>query len=166
MEKDKVGITALEYMKQHPNVMIESQSIEHDTYQQKITAMVDSNSCPDLFWWNGSRATITLQNTKSLIDLTPYFDNEFKAKFADGSFNMCMTDDGRIAGFPADMELQGWIYNKALFDKYNLKIPKTFDELKECVKVFKKNNIVTIAYGSKDSWPTWGFEQWTQLWGN
>jgi raffinose/stachyose/melibiose transport system substrate-binding protein len=48
-------------------------------------------------------------------------------------------------------------YNKALFDKYDVKVPETYDELLAAVKVFKKNNVVTIAKGAKDTFSTWAF---------
>ena len=75
------------------------------------------------------------------------------------------TADGKIVAFPANMEVQGWVFNKALFDKYSLAIPTTYDELKAVVPVFKKNNVDTIAYGSKEGWAVWGFQHWLELWG-
>jgi ABC-type glycerol-3-phosphate transport system substrate-binding protein len=58
------------------------------------------------------------------------------------------------------------MWNKALFDKYGLKIPTTYDELKAVVPVFKKNGIATIVFGDLDPWPTWGMYNWLQLWGS
>src|SRR5260370_38611762 len=63
------------------------------------------------------------------------------------------------------MEVQGWVFNKALYDKSSLKIQATYDDLKADVAVFKKNNVDTIAYGSKEGWAVWGFEHWLELWG-
>ena len=44
-------------------------------------------------------------------------------------------------------------YNKALFDKYGVTYPKTYEELKEVVKVFAKNKVIPIALGNKAKWP-------------
>jgi raffinose/stachyose/melibiose transport system substrate-binding protein len=100
-----------------------------------------------------------------VLDLTPYMDDAFKTTFIDGAYVNLTTADGKIVGFPANMEVQGWVFNKALFDQYNLKIPATYDDLKADVPVFKQNNVITIAYGSKEGWAVWGFEHWLELWG-
>lgn len=162
---DQVGATVDTYMKEHPNVKIEYQLMDHSTLQEKLRLMIESDTLPDMFWWNGALLVQTLETTKSLLDLTPYFNSTFKSRFLPGAFTMLSTKDGRIAGFPAEMQVQAWMFNKALFDKYGLKIPTTFAELKAVVPVFKEHGINTIAFGTKDNWPTWGFEQWFQLWG-
>jgi raffinose/stachyose/melibiose transport system substrate-binding protein len=165
-EVDQVGATIDTYTKAHPNVKFEYQIIDHTTMQQKYQVMIASNTLPDLFWWNAIWLSQTLQNNPTtLVDLTPYFDPAFKAKFLSGTWNLLATKDGRIAGFPAEMQVQAWMLNKSLFDKYGLKIPTTYEELKACVPVFKKNGIATIDIGTLDPWPTWGFYNWMQLWG-
>jgi raffinose/stachyose/melibiose transport system substrate-binding protein len=165
-ETDQVGATIDTYMKAHPNVKFDYQIVDHTTMQQKYQVMISSNTLPDFFWWNAIWLSQTLQNNPTtLVDLTPYFDPAFKSKFLSGTWNLLATKDGRIAGFPAEMQVQAWMLNKSLFDKYGLKIPTTYEELKACVPVFKKNGIATIDIGTLDPWPTWGFYQWMQLWG-
>jgi raffinose/stachyose/melibiose transport system substrate-binding protein len=165
-ENDQVGCTIETYLKTHPNVEIEYQIIEHETMQQKYQVMQSSNSMPDMYWWNAIYLAKELEDFPGTsIDLTPYYDKAFKDKFIDGTFNLLATGSGKIGGFPAEAQVQAWMFNKKLFDQFKLKIPTTYDELKACVPVFKKNGIATIAYGTKDPWPSWGFYHWFQLWG-
>lgn len=164
-DKDMMGIVIKEFMKTHPNVKIETQVYDHDTYQQKLPIMAQSNTLPDLFWWNATLITGAFDQNHSIADLTQYYDDDFKAMLTPAALVNLTTKDGKIVGFPAEMQVQGWLHNKALFDKYGVKIPTTFDELKDAVKTFKQNNVVTIAEGTKDAWPTWGFEDWLTKWG-
>jgi len=165
-EVDQVGCTIDTYMKAHPNVTITYLIMEHTTLQEKLQVMISSDTLPDMFWWNAIWLSQTLANNpKTIVDLTPYFDAAFKSKFISGTWNLLATKDGKIAGFPAEAQVQAWMFNKALFDKYGLKIPTTYDELKAVVPVFKKNGIATIEIGTLDPWPTWGFYHWMQLWG-
>jgi len=165
-ENDQVGCTIETYLKKNPNVEIEYQIIEHTVMQEKYQVMQSSNTMPDMYWWNSIYLSQALQNFPGTsLDLTPYFDKAFKDKFIDGTWNLLATGDGRIGGFPAEAQVQAWLFNKKLFDQYKLKIPTTYEELKACVPVFKKNGIATIAYGTKDPWPSWGFYHWMQLWG-
>ncbi|OCT15423.1 hypothetical protein A8709_15190 [Paenibacillus pectinilyticus] len=164
-DKDMMGIVIKEFMKQHPNVKIETQVFDHDAYQDKLAIMAKSNTLPDLFWWNATLITDAYNQSKSVADLTPYYDDAFKASLTPAALVNLTTADKKIVGFPAEMQVQAWLHNKALFDKFGVKIPTTFDELKAAVQVFKKNDVVTIAEGTKDDWPTWGFEDWLTKWG-
>lgn len=165
-ESDMVGACIDEYVKLNPNVTIDYQIVDHDALQQKLVTMAQTGTLPDMFWWNGQQIVDAYkQAPSSILDLTPYYDDAFKGTLVDRSLAAMTTKDGKVVGFPANMEVQGWVFNKALFDKYGLTIPKTIDELKKVVPVFKQNGIDTIAYGSKEGWAVWGFEHWLELWG-
>lgn len=45
------------------------------------------------------------------------------------------------------------IYNKALFEEYGVKPPTNYDEFKEAVKVFRKNDIIPYALFGAQPWP-------------
>ncbi|MGA2974398.1 MAG: ABC transporter substrate-binding protein [Spirochaetia bacterium] len=164
-ETDQVGVAIDAYVKAHPNIEFDYQVIDHADMPVKMPILVQSNSLPDLFWDNGAHFVDYLMNSQSLLDLTPYYDAAFKATFVKGALTEITTPDGRIAAYPSESQVQGWVWNKALFDKYGLKIPTTYEELKADVPVFKRNGVVTLAYGSKEGWAVWGFEHWLVLWG-
>lgn len=166
-EKDMVGIVIKEYTAKNPHIKVDTQVFDHDSYQKKLPIMSASNTLPDLFWWNSNLIVEAYDKTKSVADLTPLIDAEFKASVLDSGWVNQTTKDGKIVAFPAEINMQAWMVNKAVFDKFNLAIPKTFDELKECVKVFKANNVVTIAQGTgESSTPTWGTEEFLTAWGS
>jgi raffinose/stachyose/melibiose transport system substrate-binding protein len=164
-ETDQVGACIDKYMQENPNVTISYQIVDHDALQTKLQTQAETKTLPDMFWWNGQAIVDSYNKTSAELDLTPYLDDAFKSTLVDGSLTNMTTSDGKIVGFPANMEVQGWVFNKALFDKYGLTIPTTYDELKQDVPVFKSNGIDTIAYGSKEGWAVWGFEHWLELYG-
>lgn len=45
------------------------------------------------------------------------------------------------------------LYNQDIFDQFNLKVPETYDELKDVSKVLNDNGIIPIAVGGKTKWP-------------
>lgn len=53
------------------------------------------------------------------------------------------TVDGKLVGIPQEVVVYGLFVNKDLFDKYDLKLPNTPEEFKECCRVFKENGIQT-----------------------
>ncbi len=164
-ETDQVGSCIDDYTAENPSVTIDYQIVDHDALQQKLVTMTQTNTLPDMFWWNGQQIIDAANQTGSILDLTPYYDDAFKGSFVDGGLTNVTTADGKIVAFPANSEVQGWVFNKVVFDKYGLTIPTTYDELKAVVPVFKQNGIATIAYGSKEGWAVWGFQHWLVLHG-
>ncbi|MEN8078300.1 extracellular solute-binding protein [Clostridioides difficile] len=61
-------------------------------------------------------------------------------------------------GVPYALNASGVIYNKDIFEKLNLSIPKTWDELISVAKTVKDNGITPFYFTLKDSWtslPPW-----------
>lgn len=161
-----IGAAFAEYKKMHPELTMEVQVTEHDSYTQKMAIAANANTLPDLFWWNGFNLVSYIeQYPESMVDCTPFYDDEFKSGLLNGSLDLITTNSGIIAGFPSEMTVYAWIHNKPLFDEYGLEIPTTYKELKECISVFRKNGIDTFAFGTKDDWPTWGYLTWFCNWG-
>ncbi|MCY7418198.1 MAG: ABC transporter substrate-binding protein, partial [Chloroflexi bacterium] len=164
-ESDMVGSCIDDYMALHPNVTIDYQVVDHDALQQKLVTQVETNTLPDMFWWNGTLIIDAFNKSESVLDLTPYLDDAFKDNLIDGALTNLTNADGKVVGFPAEVGVQGWVFNQAVFDEYDLTIPTTYDELKAVVPIFRENGVDTIAYGSKEGWAVWGFQHWLVLWG-
>lgn len=150
-----------EYSKTHPNVKLDVQVVDAGETSTKILAQASTKTLPDVSWWNSVNVVGSF-DTGAFLDLTPYID---PGKFADGTFMESVTADGKYTVFPAEMQIQGFLVNTAMFKEYNLEIPKTFDDLLNCAKVFKENGKVLFGNGSADAWDTWGWYHWFELYG-
>lgn len=53
------------------------------------------------------------------------------------------TVDGKLVAIPQEVVAYGLFVNKDMFDKYDLELPETPEDLLECCKVFKENGIET-----------------------
>lgn len=53
------------------------------------------------------------------------------------------TVDGKLVAIPQEIVAYGLFVNQDLFDKYDLKLPETPEELLECCRVFKENGFET-----------------------
>lgn len=51
--------------------------------------------------------------------------------------------NGKLVAIPQEVVTYGLFVNKDMFDKYNLKLPKTPEEFLECCRVFQENGIET-----------------------
>jgi raffinose/stachyose/melibiose transport system substrate-binding protein len=153
---------AEEFVKRNPDVTIEIQR----TYQgldDMLSLMENANSLPDVFQ-NGALASREFSKMGVLSDITADVDREWL-----NNFNTNILDNyyanGRLYGVPSNSEAQGVWFNKALFDKYNLAIPVTFDEYKRAISVFKQNGVLTIAHGGRDNWCRWVYDRFFHCYG-
>ncbi|GGE33030.1 ABC transporter substrate-binding protein [Pullulanibacillus camelliae] len=84
-------------------------------------------------------------------DLTnePFIDKYFSKK---DQMNL-MGYKGKLYGVTMAAYGRGGVfYNEALFKKYNLSIPKTYDQLVHVCEVFASHNITPLMVGAKDGW--------------
>jgi raffinose/stachyose/melibiose transport system substrate-binding protein len=146
-----------EYVKTNPNVSIEVQTSGIEEFQKKKDMMAVTNAMPDIVTdtWSGIRPYVRAGLISDVTDRVKG-DPEWLGYFNPHALDT-VTENGRIWGTTHNSEVQGWFYNKALFDKYNLKIPETWEEFKNAVVVFRQNGVVPISHGAVDKWSIWGY---------
>jgi len=153
-----------EYQKTHPNVKLEVQASDAQQYNAKVIAEAQTKTMPDVMWWQ-AKQYVGAESTGAFLETTDLINTQFKDRFVDGTFSMAKSSDGKIFCLPCEMQIQGFLVNTALFQKYNVAIPQTFDDLLAAAKTFKDNGVTLFGNGTKDQWPTWGWYHWFELWG-
>ncbi len=79
----------------------------------------------------------------------------FLDKLYDANKDLAYAEDGNIYAFPfSGQEYVLWYYNKALFAENNLEIPETYDDLLNCIEVFKSKGITPLALFGQEGWNT------------
>ncbi|WP_416393860.1 MULTISPECIES: ABC transporter substrate-binding protein [unclassified Curtobacterium] len=84
----------------------------------------------------------------SLLDLSSYGFGDLEDKFAASTWSS-VDMDGKIYGLPQDSGPMALFYNKAVFDKYGISVPKTWDEYVAAAK--KLHTADPDAYIAADS---------------
>jgi raffinose/stachyose/melibiose transport system substrate-binding protein len=145
------------FQAENPDIKINLIGKEQQEHVKNIKMMSQSDKLPDVFWMLPASAK-ELEEADMLMDLTEFIDKnpEIKDSLKE---NMLSTynNNGKQYGLPYQPLVTGFFYNKALFDKYGVGIPETFEDLVEATKVFEKNDITTIAKGAKDQYSVWAF---------
>ena len=59
---------------------------------------------------------------------------------------------GKDYGVPYSALFQGVLFNRAIFDKYGLKVPTTYDELMAVAKTLKSKGVTPFATHFADNW--------------
>jgi raffinose/stachyose/melibiose transport system substrate-binding protein len=141
----------------NPNIKLEVDAVENETYKTKIKTAVAANEAPDIFFTWGAGSSKPYVQSKSVLPLDEYLKDGTKDKISQGTLDN-FTYDGKIYGLPMYMWSAVLYCNKELFDKHNVKIPDTFDELLAAVETFKSNNVIPITAGEKERWPGMFFQ--------
>ena len=112
-----------------------------------------SGGTPDIFHtWGGGRLEAFVKEGQ-VADLTAAVEAENLTQRILAAALQFGTFDGKIYAVPMDVAVVVMWYNREMFGKHGIAIPKTFAELKQaCVKL-RRAGVVPIALGNKAKWP-------------
>jgi len=145
-----------EFIKEHPNVKIETESYPDQPYQQKIKLYAASGQLPDVFkYWSFSTLLKPLVDAKLVAELNvaDFKDLNYLAGALESN-----TYDGKLWGIPVSGDLWVVYYNKRLFKQVGVTVPETSDEVLAMIPKFKAQGLIPMSTDGKDSWPlciTW-----------
>lgn len=146
------------FMEANPHITIEKVIIGGaggENYRTKLTSEAAVGNLPDIFMtWLGSRLEpmVKLGSVLPLDEMVS--EDEAMSAMIDRSVLSKAIFDDKIYAIPKASDAEGLFYNKALFEEYNLDLPKSLDDLIQVSKVFNDNGIASIALGNSVSWVT------------
>ena len=138
------------FNKVYPNIKITTVPMSlPDTHDKLFAAIAAGSGAPD-FATILSDSMQKFINQGGLADMTEYM-NKHKGEFPRYKVQMNSDENGHVFGVPfnsAPVEL--W-YRKDILDKYNLKLPETWDEYLKLARTLKNNGIyvTSISHAAK-----------------
>ena len=140
-----------EYQVDHPNVVIKQEVLDNEQYKNKLKVLSASNELPDVgvTWAAGFLQPYVEGNLFAPVD--DLLNGELKDKFVSGTTEAYAINDKTYA-LPLEFNIAPIYYNKAIFEKYNLEVPQTYEQFKQVVKTLSEGGIAPIALGNKDRW--------------
>ncbi|MHB8063228.1 MAG: ABC transporter substrate-binding protein [Ruminiclostridium sp.] len=142
---------AIANFKKSNNVDVEFQYFENDPYKTKLKTVMGSGEAPDMFHsWGGSwlKQFVDEDQVLPITEQTA----DFKSQLSEAAWDLD-TFDGQVYAVPYVLTGTVVYYNKALFEKYGLTFPKTWEELVKVSTTFKDKGIIPFALGNKAAWP-------------
>lgn len=138
LAKEKLGIT----------VEIETRAGGADG-DNIVKTRLASGDMADLCGYNSGSLLAALNPAEYFIDIS---GEEWASKL-DDTYKASVTVENGVYGVPAASTQAGAIlYNKELYEKYNLEIPKTWDEFKKNCDVLKEAGETALIGTFADSW--------------
>lgn len=158
-EKSLQGLVD-KFKKVNPNITVTLQNqSSYPDLQQKITATTASPKDLPTMTQAYPDWLLNAIDENLVLDLKPYIEHE-TLKFDNyddivKGFREASTLDGKIYGIPFNKSTEVLWYNKTLFDKLNLTVPKTYEEFAKVAKEIKdKENIVAGGFDSLSNYYT------------
>lgn len=139
------------YQDEHPNVTIKQEVLDNEQYKNKLKVLSASNKLPDVgVTWAAGFLQPYVEG-KLFTPVDDLLSGELNGKFVSGTTE-AYAIDGKTYALPLEFNIAPVYYNKALFEKYKLEIPQTYEQLKAVAKTLSENGIAPIALGNKDRW--------------
>ncbi|MFD3566976.1 extracellular solute-binding protein [Streptomyces sp. NPDC058667] len=143
----------------HPNIAIETTSLENEAFKSKLTAVTSSGKLPDVFQtWGGGvlRQQVDAGLVEDLTDALDWSSDLTPVSLQAYQFG------GRTYAVPYDVGMVGFWYNKKLFAQAGITAPPTtWSQLLEDVRKLKAAGVIPIALAGKEKWP--GHYYWAYL---
>ncbi|HJV16292.1 MAG TPA: extracellular solute-binding protein [Bacillales bacterium] len=140
-----------QYESAHKDVKIDVEVLENEQYKNKIKVLSSSNQLPDVgFTWAAGYMTPFVKGNL-FAPLDDVLNDGLKDSFVSGTTE-AYAIDGKTYGLPLELNIAPIYYNKSIFEKYNLEVPKTYSEFQNVVKTLADKGVAPIALGNKDRW--------------
>jgi ABC-type glycerol-3-phosphate transport system substrate-binding protein len=128
------------FNKVYPNIKITTTPMAFDETHDKIFAAIAAGSGAPSFATIVSDYVQKFIDQGGLVDMTAYV-NQHKGQFPKYKLEMNSDKNGRVFGVPFNSAPVGMWYRKDIFDKFNLKLPTTWDEYLQVGRELKKNGV-------------------------
>lgn len=141
------------FHKEHPNVVIKIENVGDPDYSTKLKVMMGTDDAPDIFFSFSGESLNKYVRAGHVLDLESYYeeDSEWNESFVPASKNPFENEEG-IYAVPFRITTKQMVYNKDLFDEYQVSVPTTWDEFLNVCEVFKEAGIIPQAFGDLEAW--------------
>ncbi len=130
---DTIQNAADSFMKEHPNVKINIETFSWSDFYTKWTTGLASGNVPDMSTALPNHV-VEMIDADAVIPLDDLIDEVGRDRFYEAPLTEMTAEDGHTYGVPLYSHAQVMWYRKDLMEKYNLEVPKTWDELYDAAK--------------------------------
>ncbi|WP_373423950.1 ABC transporter substrate-binding protein [Paenibacillus sp. tmac-D7] len=138
-----------DFNKANPNISVEMNIFPSESYLANAQAKLLDGSSGDVFASFPGAQFETISKSNLYEDLSK---ESFVSNYNDNLIQ-AGKKDGKQFAFPYQLVYNQPIYNKAIFEKLKLQIPKSWDEFLQVCETLKSNGYVPIAFPGQDIGP-------------
>jgi raffinose/stachyose/melibiose transport system substrate-binding protein len=138
------------FQQANPGVTVKTETRPQGTEGDNLVkTKLSTGEMEDVFWYNSGSLLQALNPTETLVDLT----NDEAIKNVDPTFLPVVSQDDKAYGVPVGTAFGGGIlYNKDVYAKLNLQVPKTWSDFEANNEKIKAAGITPVIETFKDTW--------------
>lgn len=137
-DRHKKTVEALKLFEQkYPNITVKAEYGGWQGWQEKITTQMAGGMAADLMQINWNWINIFSKDGNGLYDLNSLSSDIDLSQYEQILLDQCIVD-GKLNAIPYGVAGRVFLYNKTTYDKAGLKVPSSFEEIKEAGKVMKE----------------------------
>ncbi|MBB6478764.1 ABC transporter substrate-binding protein [Spirochaeta isovalerica] len=136
----------------NPGTTVVHSIVAHEDFKQAIRAYLSASTPPDvLTWFAGNRARFFID--KGLImDISDVWEEQGWNDSYPKGFRAMSSVDGKQYFLPTSWYWWGVYYRPSVFEKYNIEVPETWDDLMVVCETLKSNGVTPFTIGTKYRW--------------
>ena len=140
------------FMADNPNVTVETNHIQNDTYKQKLVVAMSSGQCPNMYiHWGGGPMNEYIDSGFA-VPVTDLFEQYNQVPFLQAAIAQCTYKDELFAIPYSSIAGAGFFYNKTIFEKLGLQVPNTISELEAAAATLKSNGYTPFSLANQSKW--------------
>lgn len=139
----------------NPNFDWEYEMVAADNLQQKIATLAASNDLPDLFAYEAGAPLVTLIEADKLVNVSEFLTETGTEQYLNaGAAELLKGLSGteELYDLPLGLNVEGFWYNKALFEQAGCEVPATWDDFEAVLEKLSEAGIQPLTTGGSDKW--------------
>ncbi len=140
----------------NPNFEYEFELVSSDSLKQKVATLVASDDLPDVFVYESGKPIVELIEAGKLLDVGKALQDLGVYDMLDeGAVSLLKTLSGteELYDLPLGMNVEGFWYNKALFEQAGVEVPVTWEDFEAACAKLQAAGIQPLTAGGADRWP-------------
>lgn len=147
---------------------VEFEAADTEAHSKNMKLEASDGTLPEIFWLNSAEAP-EYADSGVLMDMSDYLSKSADIDEALNGMEDAFNNGDIQYGLPYQCNVQGFFYNKDLFDAAGVDYPTsetTYDEFIDMIGKLKESGVTPIAIGSKNSGYTmWEFNEFLERYG-
>ena len=146
---------AVEQLKEaYPNVEL-NLVVQAQDDGQTLKTLAATGQLPDIYQASTDIINTFRESNQIMVLNDVAQSTGFLDKLYEANKDLAYAEDGNIYAFPfSGQEYVLWYYNKAVFEENGLEVPETYEDLLNCIEVFKSKGITPLALFGQEGWNT------------
>ena len=146
---------------ENPAIDVQLNTFDHEAYKTAIRNFLATEAPDVCLWFAGNRMKFFVDQNL-FMDVSDLWKQEGLYDTMASSVK-AMTVDGKQYGVPYSYYQWGVYYRMDIFDKYGLKVPKTWAEFMNVNDTLVANGVTPITIGTKYLWTSAGWFDYLNL---